>query len=127
MDAQTILLVDDHEDSRIIYRTILRHHGYRTLEAADRRTAGRIAREHAPDLVILSTFLPDSDNPAPDARALHDAVAADVPLLLMTAHPLDAAQLRALGTICDGYLAKPCPPSRLLAEVRRLLRRPRAT
>jgi CheY-like chemotaxis protein len=43
-----ILLVDDHEDSRIIYRTVLLHAGFSVAECSDGESAVRSARQHSP-------------------------------------------------------------------------------
>jgi len=121
----TILLIDGHEDSRRVYGAFLQHHGYRTLEAPDPPTGTRLARDCAPDLVVLSTFLPQVDHSVLHRWPLRDAVPAGVPVVLMTAHPLAAAERALLGPLCDAHLVKPCPPSTLLAEIERLLRRRR--
>ena len=55
---RTVLLVEDNEDNRIVYATILRHHGFRTVEAVDgedahgrSRYADRSARDLQPQLL----------------------------------------------------------------------------
>jgi two-component system cell cycle response regulator DivK len=121
--VRTILLIDGHEDSRRIYRAFLRHHGYHTLEAADPPTGSRLASECAPDLVVLSAFLPRIDAAVVREWPLRGPAAAGIPIVLLTAHPLAAAERALLGGLCDAHLVKPCPPSTLLAEGERLLRR----
>src|SRR5690606_548545 len=46
----TILLVEDHEDNRNIYRTILEHFGFHVQLATDGEEGVKLAREGKPDL-----------------------------------------------------------------------------
>jgi CheY-like chemotaxis protein len=42
-----------------------------------------------------------------------------VPIVMMTAHAYGAVGRRARDVGCNGFLAKPCDPTRVLAEVER--------
>ena len=44
MSDRKILLVEDNEDNRLVYRTILDHFGFTVLEAADGEEGMRRAR-----------------------------------------------------------------------------------
>jgi CheY-like chemotaxis protein len=44
-----VLLVDDLEDSRVMYAEYLTRSGYRVMQAADGRQAVALARELRPD------------------------------------------------------------------------------
>ena len=54
-----ILLVEDHEDSRMVLRTILERQGHQVLEAATLQTALEIVKNNRIDLVISDIALPD--------------------------------------------------------------------
>src|SRR5262249_14788315 len=57
--GNVVLIVDDDEDMRDTYRDVLVLAGFRTLEAADARTALRILREgHDIGLVLLDLMMP---------------------------------------------------------------------
>ncbi|MBA2572796.1 MAG: response regulator, partial [Gemmatimonadetes bacterium] len=43
--AKTVLLVEDNEDNRTVYRTILEHFGYGVIEARNGEDGVRMARE----------------------------------------------------------------------------------
>ena len=45
MTRKRILLVEDHEDNRNIYRTILEHYGYQVVLAIDGQNGIKLARE----------------------------------------------------------------------------------
>src|SRR5690606_35519774 len=57
-DQKTVLLVEDNEDNRIVYATMLEHYGYRVVETANGEDAVRIAREELPDLILMDISIP---------------------------------------------------------------------
>jgi CheY-like chemotaxis protein len=59
--GKTVLLVEDNEDNRIIYSTVLRHVGYNVIEAADGVRAVAIARSSRPDLILMDISIPEMD------------------------------------------------------------------
>ena len=119
--SQTILLVEDHEDNRIVYSTILEHFGYRVLLAGDGAEGVRMARESSPDLVLMDVSIPVMDGWQATATLKADPATARIPVIALTAHALPADRERAEEVGCDGYLAKPVEPRRVLEEVRRFL------
>ena len=119
--SRTVLLVEDNEDNRIVYSTILRHHGFRTVEAVDGEDGLVKASESMPDLVILDISLPRMDGWTVAQKLRGTPATASVPMLALTAHASPEDRERARREGFNGYLAKPCDPAAVLAEVRRLL------
>lgn len=119
--SRTILLVEDHEDNRIVYRTMLEHFGYRVLLAGDGGEGVRLARESLPDLILMDVSIPVMDGWEATATLKADPATARIPIIALTAHALAADRERATEVGCDGYLAKPVEPRRVLEEVRRFL------
>jgi len=119
--GKTVLLVDSHEDSRVIYTTILVHHGIGVVAAAYLHEGVRLAREHRPDVIFLEYALPRS-HAVEAVRALRsDSGTAAIPLVALSTAFTAAERDMALSMGFDAYLLKPCPPLELLAEARRLL------
>ena len=119
----TILLVEDNEDNRTIYSTILEHVGYTVVEAADGEEGIRQARERLPDLILMDVSIPKI-NGWDATRALKgDDATKHIPIIALTAHALEQDRQRAREAGCDGYLAKPIPPREVIEEVRRFLDR----
>ena len=56
--SKTVLLVEDNEDNRTVYRTILEHFGYRVVEARNGEDGIRMAREDHPDLILMDISIP---------------------------------------------------------------------
>lgn len=119
--SRTILLVEDHEDNRIVYSTILEHFGYTVLLATDGAEGVRLAREALPDLVLMDVSIPVMDGWEATRVLKSEPATAGIPIVALTAHALATDRERAAEAGCDGYLAKPVEPRRVLEEVRRFL------
>ena len=116
-----ILLVEDHEDNRNIYRTILEHYGFDVLVAGDGEEGVRMASEGSPDLVLLDIDIPVLDG-FEVARQLKAAEATGkIPIVALTAHSRPEDRERAAEAGFDGYLTKPVSPRSVVDEVRRFL------
>lgn len=59
--SQTILLLEDIEETRYLIEKMLRASGYRVDLARDEEDAICRARSRAPDLILISLGLPDED------------------------------------------------------------------
>jgi CheY-like chemotaxis protein len=119
--GQTLLLVEDNEDNRIIYSTVLRHIGYEVVEALDGAQAVALARSVLPDLILMDISIPIIDGWEATQVLKHDPVTRDIPIIALTAHALASDREKAMEVGCDGYLAKPCEPRAVVAEVQRFL------
>lgn len=121
MPATTILLVDAHDDSRVIYAAVLSHFGFRVLQSPCADEAMGLARAHPPQLVIAS--VPPAAAPAwalLHALRQHPATAA-VPLLALSSTGQSEHHARARELGCAACLVKPLRPLELLAAARDLL------
>ena len=116
-----ILLVDDYQDGREMYADSLRFAGYRTLEASSGPEALELALDRRPSLILMDLSLPGIDGWEVTARLKKDARTRHIPIVALTAHALQEERERAERAGCDAFVAKPCLPEELLAEVQRLL------
>lgn len=118
-DHKTVLLVEDNEDNRIIYATALRFAGYFVVEATTGPEGVRHAREDLPDLILMDISIPELDGWEATALLKADPATRHIPIVAVTAHALPEDENRSVAAGCDGYLAKPIAPARLIAEVDR--------
>ncbi len=118
---KTILLVEDNEDNRSIYRTVLEHFGYGVLEAPDGEEGVRIARESVPDLILMDISIPLLDGWEATKILKAEEGTSGIPIIALTAHALATDRTKAKEVGCDGYLAKPVEPRKVLEEVQRLV------
>ncbi len=115
----TILLVEDNEDNRIIYSTVLRHTGYEVVEALDGVQAVALARRLHPDLILMDISIPEIDGWEATKILRHDPTTREIPIIALTAHALADDRERATAVGFTSYLAKPIEPRAVVAEVRR--------
>ncbi len=121
LPGDVILLVDDYHDGREMYADALRLAGYQPLEATNGLDALRLATEQAPSLILMDLSLPGLDGWEVTARLKKDARTRRIPIIALTAHALREERDRATQAGCDSFLAKPCLPDEVVAEVARLL------
>jgi CheY-like chemotaxis protein len=117
--GQTLLLVEDNEDNRIIYSTVLRHLGYEVVEAGDGVEAVALARSRLPDLILMDISIPEMDGWEATRVLRADETTKHIPIIALTAHALPDDRERATAVGFTAYLAKPIEPRAVVAEVQR--------
>jgi DNA-binding response OmpR family regulator len=118
-----ILVVEDEATLRDTLALNLRAEGFEVLTAPDGETGLQLAREQAPDLLILDLMLPKLDGLSL-CRILRRS--SDIPILMLTARGTEMDRITGLETGADDYVVKPFSLGELLARVRALLRRTRS-
>lgn len=119
--ARTVLLVEDNEDNRIVYATMLEHFGFEVVEVETGEEALEKARNGRPDIILMDISIPGMDGWTATERLREDPDTREIPVIAVTAHALPEHRERAEALGCEGFLTKPCPPRRLLEEVRRII------
>jgi CheY-like chemotaxis protein len=114
---KTILVADDDEDNLTITSTILEYSGYAVLQARDGAEALDMAREHAPDLILLDVSLPRVNGWSICTELKNDPAMANIIVVMLTAHALQEDHVRARQVGSDGFLTKPIEPRKIVAEV----------
>ncbi len=122
VERQRILVVEDDRKTAASLRLYLENAGFEVLTAFTGSEALRLARETAPDLLLLDAMLPEVDGFAV-CRALR--AERDVPVILVTARSTEEDKLEGLALGADDYVTKPFSPREVVARVRAVLRRVR--
>jgi two-component system alkaline phosphatase synthesis response regulator PhoP len=115
-----ILVVDDEPALRELLAYNLRRAGYQPLLAGDGREALHIARQQAPDLVLLDLMLPEVDG-LDVCRLLRRT--SSVPIIMLTARGEEIDRVVGLELGADDYVCKPFSMRELLARIKAVLRR----
>jgi two-component system cell cycle response regulator DivK len=116
-----VLLVDDYDDAREMYAEYLKFSGFETVQAASGPEAVRRALESHPDIVVMDLSLPVMDGWEATRRLKADERTAGIPILALSGHALTNLSQRAKQAGFDGFVAKPCLPEDLIAEIRKVL------
>ncbi|MEP7359573.1 MAG: response regulator transcription factor [Anaerolineales bacterium] len=117
-----ILIVEDETTLRETLALNLRAEGHEVIAAGDGAIGLHMAREQAPDLVILDLMLPELDGLSLCRMLRRDS---NVPIIMLTARGTEMDKIAGLETGADDYVVKPFSLGELLARVRANLRRAR--
>lgn len=121
---QKILIVED--EVRIAHWTqrYFEKAGFAVTVAHDGELGLQLAREQAPDLVILDLMLPKMDG-STVCRILRSE--SDIPIIMLTALGTQRDRIDGLDLGADDYVVKPFDPEEVVARARAVLRRVKGT
>ena len=125
-ERQLVLVVEDYQDAREMYAAYLQFSGFDVAEASNGVEAVEKATELLPDIVLMDLALPRMDGWEATRRLKGDPRTRHIPVVALTGHALAGHAEGAREAGCDSFVTKPCLPDALVAEIRRLLDRPRS-
>ena len=131
---KNILIVDDDPDVVLFLSTVLKDHGYATIEAYNGREGLEKASSDHPDLILLDLMMPLKSGIALLSDLKNDDTLKDIPVIMVTGVSgetgidLDAF-FKKSSTVDpkrrvfkpEGYIEKPVDPQKLLKMVRKVL------
>jgi CheY-like chemotaxis protein len=120
----TILVAEDHLDSRDAMRALLEAFGYRVLEAVNGRQAVEVALESHPDLILMDIMMPELDGFEATRELRRHGSTAHTPIIAVTA--MEGAQKLALQAGANDFVRKPVDIRGLVAKVHDWLDSPAA-
>src|SRR5215813_10752359 len=123
----TVLVVEDEQNIRELVCLHLGLEHYDCVPCADGEAALKLARARRFDLIVLDLMLPGLDGVTVCRAIRRESENPDVPILMLTARREESDKVVGLESGADDYLTKPFGVRELVARVRALLRRPRAS
>jgi CheY-like chemotaxis protein len=121
-----VLLVDDLEDQRELYRQYLQFADFDVAVARDGYEAVDQALRIRPDVVIMDLAMPGLDGFEATQRLKVLEGTRGIPVIALTAHGTLPREW-ALSAGCAAYLRKPCYPHDLAEEIASVLEKAEAT
>jgi CheY-like chemotaxis protein len=115
-ERQTILIVEDNEDLRRLFRTALAFAGYDVMEAGHGLEALQRIDQGLPDLVILDLVLPDMSGVVVRQELAAQAITRQIPIVVITGSAIEPGDL---DVAC--LLRKPITPDQLIQAVQKCL------
>jgi two-component system response regulator MprA len=120
-----VLVVDDDPPLRRMLARTLGAEGFEVTVAADGGAALVEVQRAAPDVIVLDVAMPAIDGLSVTRRLRAKGLA--TPILMLTARDAVADRVAGLEAGADDYLVKPFAVPELVARLRALTRRGRAT
>jgi len=116
-----VLIVEDDESMGTALKDGFSYEGYEVAFATDGATGLQMAKEQAPDLILLDVMLPKMSgfDVCKEIRACGSAV----PIIMLTARGQEIDKVLGLKLGADDYVTKPFGFMELMARVEALLRR----
>jgi CheY-like chemotaxis protein len=119
--SHKILIVEDNENNRSLFRDILTFHGYEVLVAADGQEGVALARGLMPDLILMDIQMPDMDGMTAGGILKGDPATSGLKIIALTSFAMRGDQEKFLAAGFDGFLSKPISTRELPGLVKRWL------
>jgi two-component system KDP operon response regulator KdpE len=118
-DGPTVLVIEDDDEARAVLVRALTSRAYRTIQAADGRSALERWEARRPDIILLDLGLPDIDGLELIRRIRRDA---STPIVILSGRYEEREKVEALERGADDYVTKPFGVDELNARLRLALR-----
>jgi two-component system, OmpR family, response regulator len=118
---QTLLIVEDDQEIRMLLAQQLTKAGYLVLTASDGREMFAALNAHSVDLIVLDLNLPGEDGLSL-CRSTRSR-GGNIPIIMLTARGEAIDRIIGLEVGADDYISKPFDPREFLARVRSVMRR----
>lgn len=120
---ETILLVEDDDETRDLLARALRRSGLSVLTAQSGEEGLELIRRHRPQVTILDLILPDISGEVICAAVRADRKIANLYILMLTGLSSAADRVAGFELGADDYVTKPCNIREIVLRVRAVLRR----
>ncbi len=112
-----ILLIEDNEMNRDMLSRRLERKGFDVVIAVDGQQGLDMARNDAPDLILMDMSLPVLDGWEATRQLKADGETSKIPVIGLSAHAMAGDREKAMEAGCDDYDTKPVELPRLLDKI----------
>lgn len=120
-DRRKILVIDDHEENRLVAINMLEPLGFKMAEADDGQAGLDIALQMRPDLIITDVHMAGMDGLEMTRRLRQLPDFVKLPIIASPATLSQVDMQDSLDAGCNGFFPKPIEFTGLLAELQRYL------
>ncbi len=118
---RSVLVVDDHSNSRSVMRGLMELWGFDVAEAENGKEGVKSARRLRPDMILMDMRMPVMTGLQAVSRIRQIKELRDVVILGFSAGVFDSDKKDCLKAGCDGFISKPLAVEELFAEMRSCL------
>ena len=119
--SQTILLVEDFDDTRLMMKLWLVKNGYRVVEAETGEEAIDVAQRELPDLIIMDVMMPGMNGLDATQRIREYQALRRTPIVAVSAYGADEYRSLAIDAGCNEYVSTPFDPGALAELIKSLI------
>jgi len=116
-----VLIVEDNELNMKLFDDLLGAHGYQTFKTRDGRRVLELARQHAPDLILMDIQLPEVSGIEVTQWLKADKDLKHIPVIAVTAFAMKGDEEKILQGGCEDYISKPISITEFIKVVQKYL------
>lgn len=120
----TILIAEDHEDTRSLLRMMIEHVGFRVLEAGDGKMALDMVRSRRPDLLVVDIMMPEFHGLTVCHQVKTDPATQNIKVIVVSVKNYPADQEQAYQAGADLFMGKPLEEEAFILAIKKLLKIP---
>lgn len=117
--GRSVLVANDHEDTRLMLKTILEMNRFYVFEAADGEEAVMLTEPERPDMVLMDFSLPILDGLTALRLIRANKTTCNVPIIFLSGRAEPAPQKAVREAGCDDYLIKPIDLDKMVRLIER--------
>ena len=107
MNGKRILVIEDNQLNLELVTDLLEASGFAVIPARTAEEGLDVARQSAPDLVLMDLTLPGMDGLVATRILKADPTTRHLSVVALTARAMKGDEENVMGAGCDGYLTKP--------------------
>lgn len=119
---ETILIVDDSKESRLLLATILKKEGFILQEAVGGASAATICMKKPPDLILLDIVMPGKDGYEVCRELKSSPETRNIPIIFLSAKDDPSDKVKGLDLGAVDYITKPFDKAEVVARVKTQLK-----
>ncbi|MDR2646039.1 MAG: sigma-54 dependent transcriptional regulator [Holosporaceae bacterium] len=121
MGTETILIVDDEAEVRILISDILSDYGYKTNTAKNEHEAIAMIKKSSPDLIFLDLWIEDDESAGLKILEKVKKMHLEIPVIMISGHGTIDIAVQAIQKGAFDFIEKPFVMDRLLLTCQRAL------
>lgn len=122
-NSNSILVIDDEQDIRVLIKYNLEKEGYVVMEAENGLSGLALAKQNTPDLILLDVMMPGMDGIETCEKLKEIPSLNGTMICFLTARGEDYSQIAGFDAGADDYITKPIKPKLLVSRISAILRR----
>jgi len=117
-----ILVVDDDEDTLLVYEKTLSRVGYEVIMARNGKESVLMAKKESPDVIIMDIMMPEADGISSILRLKSDGTTKNIPVIVATSVEETDDRIVAENLGVAGYIVKRSNMDTLITKIEEVLK-----